>query len=361
MIDKFTFSEVVINLFIWLTILIANRQQIYYSTSVRGTNYAALFFIVVLYSTFAFTTGDYFNYVKLYNDALRHGGSYHLEPFFNWLIQVLPSNYSIWRLAVWGLSMLFLVLTFRRLHLKSQFASLIFVIILMFNFANLRNALGYVVLYYSATLLFFPSRHKLTSYAFGMIGIVCSYFLHKSMFAYIMLFLVALIPFSKWVFVGSLVLFPVLYKYVYQIASYILLSYGSETSQHSGTMYLESDFNQVANFNGLIQIFFHRFPIIILLALTIYEIYFRNKKIEFFYKTLVQYSYILIYISCLFYGQTVSAFFSSRFWDASLFPLTILFAYYLCNKSRNKTIKFSFYMLIIATLYDFAYTFYKYL
>lgn len=358
MVEKLTFGEILINLIIWLSMLVANRRQLYIVNSKQGIGYFLLFVLITAYSAFAFTTGDYFHYIELYNDAVQYHGSYHFEAFYNWLITVLPVNYNIWRLAVWGLAALFLILTFKRLQLNAQFASFIFVITLMFTFANLRNALGYIVLYYSASLLFYPSRHKYRSYLLGIIGIICSYFLHKSMFAYIILLGVSLLPFSKWVYILSLLLFPLLYRYVPVVASYVL-SYGSETSQISGNMYLNSDFNQVANFNGLIQMFIHRFPILILLFIIIRSVYQRKEEIPFMYKVFVQYSYILIYISCLFYGQSLSAFFSSRFWNASLFPLTILFTFYFCYRPRTKAIKLSFYMLIAATLYDFAYSFYK--
>lgn len=66
-------------------------------------------------------------------------------------------------------------------------------------------------------------------------------------------------------------------------------------------------------------------------------------------------------MACLFYAQPVSEFFSSRFQDAVMLPLTIFLGYYLTVIHKSKIVKISLYTLVLANLYDFSYSFYKYL
>lgn len=358
--EKLTILEWLFCVLLWVILLLINLNQLK-SISNKGTSFSVLLIFIVVFSAFGFITGDYFHYKDLYNEIIRYNENIHLEEFYFWLIQILPTNYSIWRLTVWGLAAIAFVLLLKRLNFNAQFSSLLFVLILMTTFPNLRNVLGYIVLYYSVVLILFKKNKRVTNCIIGGIGIICSFFLHKSMFMYILLLGIALVPFNKWVYIISWIAFPVLYKYLYSISEYFLMnSFANEQSIASGMGYLDSDFNTYANLNGLIQLIINRMSIIILLLYALIRVFFKkNDNIDYGMKVFLQYSYILIYLSLLFYGQQVSAFFSSRFWDASLYPMTIFLIYYLYNKRNIRFVRMCLYLLIVSNLYDLAYSLYK--
>ncbi len=354
-----TILQVLFNIILWFIVFLYSRKQIY-STKDNTRNYFFLGFITILFSTFGFNSGDYLNYASLYENLVKSQFIIHVEPFYFWLCKVLPDNYFIWRFAIWGLATIFFIKTFKRTNCSPKFATLIFVLILMWTFNNLRNALGYSVLLYGTVLFIFPSKNKSTSHLWGIIWIFLSFFLHKSMFMYILIMGFALIPLGKKLFITSLLAFPILYKSVTIISSYILLnSFANETSQESGTGYLESDFRAEANINGLIQIIITRLPIFILLFYSFRNIFFKKEQIQYGSKVFLQYTYWLVYISYLFMGQDVSAFLSNRLWDASLYPFTIFLAIYLYTKPRSRFIKNCFYLLILSNLYNLSYTIFK--
>lgn len=358
--DNVTYLEICFSFFIWLVFLFCCKSQIN-TNSTRNRSFFWFFVGLIIYSTFGFQTGDFTHYRDLYDILIHSEDPVHVEPFYYWLTKILPENYFVWRCAVWGLATIVLILIFRKLQFNATFATFIFTLVLMCYFPAPRQTLGYLVLLYGFVVAFFSDKSKTKSYVFGIILVWGSFLLHKSMFVYVLLLGISLIPFGKWTYVGSVLLFPVIRQSVYYISSFLLSStLIDETGQESGEMYLDSDFYQIANFNGLIQLIMHRVPIILLMIWAIKKLYFtKESSTAYGYKVLLQYTYILIYISFLFYGQQASAFMSPRFWDASLYPFTVFLIFFLYKQKRTPLIKVCFYMLICANIYDFTYAFYK--
>lgn len=354
--------DILFNVIIWFLLFFLSKDQIA-TTHKQPSIYFLGGCLITIYSTFGFNSGDFLHYEGLYEDLIKSQFIIHVEPFYFWLSKILPNNYYLWRFFIWGISTIFLIKIFKRLNISSRFAFLIFTLILMTYFHNPRQTLGFCVFYYGCSLIFFnKERQHITLYNTlrGAIWIFLSFFLHKSMFMYILLMGFALIPLGKKLFTASLIAFPILYKSVTYISSYILLnSFANETSQESGIGYLESDFRADANINGLIQLFITRLPIFLLLFYCIRNIFFKKEQIQYGSKVFLQYTYWLVYISYLFIGQNVSAFLSNRFWDASLYPLTIFLAGYLYKKPRSRFIKNCFYLLILSNLYNLSYSIFR--
>lgn len=360
MMDKLTVSEWFFNALIWVIFLFLNRYQLYLKSN-KGTGFAFFFIVVTIFSTYGFTSGDYFHYKGLYDQLVLSPTNVHVEEFYFWLIKNLPESYTLWRFVVWGIAAIVFVLISRRLKINSRFLSLIFALLLMIYFPNPRNTLAYVVFYWGITFFFFKWRNAFVSFLLGLIFVLCSYYLHKSMFVYIGLFvIVLLIRWNKWIYIGSLILFPFLYKSLSSLAEYFLIySFANEESLESGIRYLESDFYQIANLNGLIQLALNRIPVIVLMIYSIYYIYFRNHNVESIFRLFLNYTYVLMYISFLFYGQQVSAFLSPRFWDASMYTATLFLSYYLYMQNRTFLIKGALCILVLANVYNLAYILYK--
>ena len=328
----------------------------------NGVGFGEFILLGCCYSVFAFLTGDFFNYEELYNLAILHGEENHFEPFYYWLIHVLPTNYYLWRAVVWGSAVIIAALIYRKTSPNFRQCSFLFCLMVLPTFPNLRNNLGLVVLYYSVIIFLFSQRNFKTRIILLILGIICAYQLHKSMFMYIVIFGIAMLPTNKYFFIGSILGFPFIYKYVPLLSSLFLKdSFANEASMASGQGYLDAGLSQIANFYGILQVSIWRLPVLILIAYAIYHIYFKQYIISYRFRVFLNYSYILLYMACLFYAQPVSEFFSSRFQDAVMLPLTIFLGYYLTVIHKSKIVKISLYTLVLANLYDFSYSFYKYL
>ncbi len=355
-----TTQAILVPISLWFILLIRYSSQIK-KTTFENKSYFFFWLIVTLFCTFNFMPGDYYSYKELYENLYRSSYAIHVEEFFYYLTQALPHSYHLWRFIIWTTSTIIIISIFKKLKCPTGFSVLVFTLLLMTYFAVPRNTLGFVVLYLAIVIIFSPNKkNKFFSLCIGSILIIWSFSLHKSMFIYILLMGFALIPLGKKLLITSIIAFPLLYKSVTFISSYILLnSFANETSQESGTGYLESDFRVEVNINGLIQLFITRLPIFLLLFYSIRNIFFKKESVHYILKIFLQYSYWLIYISYLFMGQEVSAFLSNRFWDASLYPLTFFIAGYLYKKPRSRFIKNCFYLLILSNLYQLSYAIFK--
>ena len=91
-----------------------------------------------------------------------------------------------------------------------------------------------------------------------------------------------------------------------------------------------------------------------------YKVFFVENRQPYIYEVLLRASYIMIYISFLFIGREVSAFISPRFWDASLFPVTIFLSYYFFKIRRTSIVKVLVLMFLAAKLFLVLYNIYKF-
>lgn len=367
---ELTIPHILFDYVIWFLFFILNRHyfsvrinRIPKESQMRVKNYRLFFILASLFCTYGFVNGDYGSYKVLYENIGEINGKYegaYLEPFYMWLIDVLPESYDLWRFVVWGASVVVMILIFKRLKLSVEFSSLIFGLLLFVYFAALRNSLGYVVLYLGATYLLFPDKNKNLSYVVGIALIICSYFLHKSMFLYITLFFVALIPMGRYLFYISIPLFPILYKSInYFSTLFFTNSIANEQSLESAQHYLDSEFQRNYNLLGYFHLAIWRLPVLILLGLSISQIFFKHRQVPYVYKVLLKISYFLVYISFLFWEQKVSGHLSIRFYYAAIYPLVIFLSYYLYTTRSTRVIKLCLYTLVFANFFDLLYSIYK--
>lgn len=326
--EKLTIEQFFFDVGLWLIFLVINsrflisndRCEIAYR---KDNNYVPLFVFLLVFCTFAFIGGDYFNYQSLYKSStsLSTGASgQHLEAFYMWLIKVLPTNFFVWRFVVWGLASALMVATYKRFRVPAKVASMVFLLVISVVFASFRNTLGFVALFFGSTFLFSQKGNKLLNYIVFAIFIVCSLFLHRSMFIFAALFCAALIPIGKKTYLLSIVLFPILYKLIDNYAYQLLgSSLASEDATTHGVGYLESDFRVDTTLMGYVQLLIWRLPGYVILIYSIIKIYFRQQDVTYAVKTYLNVTYFLVYISLLWRGQEVSAFLTNRFNDSAMF------------------------------------------
>lgn len=359
MIYKITLIEALFSTSLWVITFFRYKSSCTKSNYKTKENYIFFCLIITLFSTFEFISGDFFHYYELYNRILEVGYNIHLENFYYNLIQILPSNYYIWRFAIWGTSTIILIFIFKRLNYPPHFTSLIFTLVLMIYFGNPRNTLGYVFLYYSLTFIMRPMNNKkIISFLIAIIGICISTTLHKSIPIYILLLLCSIIPLKKWTYITLICTFPIFYGMFGLVSNFLLaLDLGDSKAESIGKIYLESENFSITNINGYIKLIIERTPLLLLLYFTIKQIL--NDKISDKLTILLsQYSFWLMYISLLLFNQSTSSFLSPRFWDASLYSLVLVLPVSL-YKQKSNLITFCYYLLILSNLYNLLYIIYK--
>lgn len=328
-----------------------------------GIGYLVFLMLIIIYSVFDFTGGDFSNYKILYDNYWLYGTTSHLEPIYEYFITLSSKNYFLWRFFVWTIASVIWVNVLRTLKQDADFSALIFLLIAFFHFVGARQSIGFGLLFWGLCKIINSRKNRVWEIILGVAIMLTSLCFHKTMIAYLMIILIALIPFRKWGIVVTFILFPIVYKYLDVFLDYFLSYLGmhSEDTSDVFNRYLESDLRAISNLNGIIRMFIEKTPILLLLIYSINNVFFKNQRLPAYYEILLRMSYIMIYMSFLFIGKEVSAYISPRMWDAALFPLTLFLAYYLYPIRKRNNVKIFLLLLLVAKLFLVTYNIYKFI
>ncbi len=337
-----------------------NSKPINTKPNLKG--YLVFGILVTVYSVFEFTGGDFYNYKLLYDNYHFYGTTSHLEPVYEFFIDISGQSYYVWRLIVWSIATIIWTLVVKKLKLDVQYSALVFLLVVFFHFVGARQSIGFGLLYLGLTFSLSQSKNR-SAYSLLGFGIICSSLVfHKTMIVYIIITLLSLMPVRRKGIIITLILFPIIYRYWdLLIGNFVqYLEVYSEDTSDVFQRYLDSDFQVSANFKGILRLTIERMPILCILFYALYKVFLKNQRLPYFYEVLLRSSYIMIYVSFLFMGRDVSAYISPRFWDASLFPLTLFVAYYLFPIRKKTIIKLFVVLLLVAKLFLICYNIYRY-
>lgn len=343
-----------INLFLWFILVYVYRSE-YFRTNNRPEKYGLIGFIAILFSTFAFSEADTYHYEYIYDKMVLYNVRVHIEEFYFWLVQVLPKNYYIWRLAIWGSAALIYIKVCKVNNLDSRIVGLIFPLILIQQFAVTRGCLGITLLLLGASVFIKSKKQNKALYLWSVLAIVASLFLHKSLPLFIAIAALAFIPLNKKTFIILLILFPVLRGFVLPfVFDFIGSGFFDKETASFATAYLESEKSEM-NFNGMLRMILEYAPRFIIFYVLIKCFIFRKvlipRNIRFFFN----YSFVLFYIALLFLGQETSSFVTNRTIHMMCFTLLIPTVYYLQNTNRSRTVKNALLLFMCSDLFAFAY------
>lgn len=357
--EKASLIEYLFSIFLFFTILFMNRKVINNPQSNNTVSYISFFVLGTIFCTFAFFCGDYYHYQETYKDVILFGANGHLEDIHNWIINILPEGYHIWRMSLWGVALALYLYALKRMRIKAGIACLAITLIVLNYFPAPRQSMAFAIMLGGMTFITHPSRNKTISYIIAMLLIYFSTFFHKSSILYVLIALISFLPLKRNFFIISLLLFPILYRYLIPLSNnYINLFSTDESFIASGNMYLESDFRVTQTFWGWLNFIIYRFPVVLLLTYAIKQWYFNNKNkyTKSWTSTVyVKNAYSLFYLGALFFNQQTSAFLSGRFMDAALYPLVFVMASEIHRSNKiPKTIKFAIYAFIVSVLYKYT-------
>lgn len=348
----------VLNLVIWLLIIII-YNSVYFKCKNKKTNYFILFLLVSLFCTFAFSEADTYHYHAIYDRMLLFNECIHVEPFYYWLIQILPHNYYIWRFVVWSMALLLILGCCRRYYLEPYTVSYVFPLILLQQFAVTRGVLGITLFLYALSFIFNPIRNRYISYLIAIIGCMVSMVLHRSLPLFAAILLLSFFPFNKRTVSALIILFPILRFFALPFVFEVLgANIFSEQTIEFTTNYLESEQSK-ANANGIIRLIIDYIPRFLIFYVLIEEYVYKNATMSKPMKIMFRYSFILFYIALLFLGQETSSFVTNRTLHMMCFPLLLVLSYYLYQVERTRLSKFAMFSFVVSDLFSFSYMIYS--
>lgn len=366
-------SQVSLSIFLWLfAYYICKRQTAIYNSLddeditqwYKPIGFLIVFGILVcLYSIFGCTGGDFLHYWELYDRNATSNEPVHYEQFYYELTHLLPNGYYWWRTAVWGCATCVLMAIIHRLKTDVDIACSVFVLLLMLYFPNPRQTLGFVIMYYGFIILFDSIEERRRTPIVFSIGIITlSTIFHSTMTLFVILSLLPIIPGvkNKYVIVVLLLLFPVLYTSLSHVISYIILWTGTESDGiERATRYIESDYRSSSNMFGIIKMVINKLPILALMSYSIWHIFFRRVETSILCKNFLMSSFFMVYLSFLFEGNDVSAFLSTRLWDAATYPLAFFSMIFLREHITTRFIRYTLLFMLFSNLYNLAYVVYS--
>ena len=159
--------------------------------------------------------------------------------------------------------------------------------------------------------------------------------------------------------VVSLIAFPFLYDITKELSTqFVGMVSSNDMMQEKATNYIESSFRVDLNIRGFIKLFINRLPVLMIFFFGLKKVLIDRVEASYMEKHLLMLSYLLFYISCLFFNNNVSAYLSQRFWDAACYPLTIFAMVFLRNYSGNLYVKIALYAFLVSNIFNMAYSLY---
>lgn len=207
--------------------------------------YYFLFFIFLMYSLFTFFGGD----KKSYQEMVIESGMYgfkaliNMENIYVWLGILVKGDFLLWKLIVYGGSLLLTHLSLKRLGVDNIISLLFFSGMCLLSYGATRAILAYAV--YIFGLSFVREKNKLKILV-GWVIVVSSYFFHNSMIPIIAMTPLIYFNLTKKRVIVLLLIFPIVqmvfnvlisgaFEHVFSFAE----DYGQDHLQQKNEWYLD--------------------------------------------------------------------------------------------------------------------------
>lgn len=179
----------------------------YGKISREKTTYIVLYLIFLLYSVFTFFGGDRMAYRDMVADAGEYGFMYfiNMEAVYVWFGILVGGSFILWKIIVYGLSLLLIHLSLKRLGVNNLVSLLFFVGLCLISYGSTRGVLAYAVYVFG---LSFIKEKKTMFVILGWAIILSSYFFHNSMIPIIAMTPLVYMNLSKIKVIILLLIFP---------------------------------------------------------------------------------------------------------------------------------------------------------
>lgn len=322
------------------------------SNNERGFGLVPISLLTLFTSIFAIQSGDFVYTTFILQTGHNMG---HLEQFYQdlWNFQ---KDILFWRFVVFGGSLLLLLSIIKLLNVNIKFACFIFVITQMFYFGQLRNMLGFMMMFFSIVILFRfgTQKHYFIGVVVSLIGLWSSMFLHKSMWMYLLFLIPATIPFGKRMFKISIFAFPILYVCVFVLSNLFITTFVSaDMQEHIIKYYVDAE--RETTIMQTLRTVVMQLSYLYLLYLILKDYCQAREEFPPVMMFLTRYAYLLMYLGFLFYGQRTGGWLYERFVGAGEIALMFVMMWYFYLYPRTQGVRLAFGVLIFCILYQMLY------
>lgn len=341
----------------------------YLSHNRNYTSRQRTFFLigVALFAVSCFINGDFYNYeTMVHNYDFTTGARNHGEPVYGYIIKLVHQNYLLFRIIVWGGSLLLLVeaISMIRLDVYKVVFYLIASYILTFSYA--RATLAFSFYYLGISFLCTPYKRGLITRVAGIILVLSSYFFHHSMVVAIVITPIIFLPSSKRILVYSIVLIPILFALLSGVINSFMAGEGiMDGDELAGQLSFYAErASSTANWKGKIYEWTNYLTYFIPLCIIIYHYYLKNNRtFPFYIDAFLKLAFSLTLISIMFLFLDIEGkIFFYRVLYMSFIPLSIVIYYAAINNYiRRKTYLLLLFIGLCAQMYRFFYNIYLFI
>ena len=336
--------------------------------SAKGKN-AFIILMCFVFCIFSFWGADWFGYQE-YFQMLNWVSSSKvpMEGFYLWLMEDVCSSYLQFRIIVWGISLLFLLLTLRNLHLDIGLALFFFCSIYLIYFSYARVTLAITMMFYGYSYIGTgKGGHRVFRLLWGLLWIILSFYFHKSAILGIVTLFVALIVMKMGKKGPLLILFafPVMlmlmntvlndYFQMLTMEDGILSDYAN-----TGAVYLEMQDSKIG-ISTWISWILERTPYYLLAYTSFKELYkpsaIHPKIIRAFFMA----EFLIIVFASVFlfdFGVNTSTLYG-RFLRFAQVPSLVVFTYFYTLSYVPRSVKAALGIGLVNCLYAMTYSYYN--
>lgn len=359
---EFNTTGILFDIFLFLTCLIKLYPAIN-DKSVSSFNIKICTLFSLLFFLFPFYGGDYYHYLEYYTKALSnpHLNS-SLEEIYSTIANNTFGSYTLFRLIIWGSSMLLIIKTANGIGLPKPIFLLVLSCCFITVLAYARVTLSMALIFYGTYIL---ATKKNVLYLILGIGFICvSFFFHKSALFGIAMVVCVLIcqRIGRTSYIIFLLSIPLVIGILsYFISDFLQTSIAEEyINIDSAQGYLSSEKTE-KGMGALILNFLQRTPYYCL-SLIFFLLVIRN-KLSLLPKQLQLFGSLtfLITITASLYlidmGLNTYVLYY-RFLTFAAIPSVIFLSTLKLYKIYNRLTTLTFYMLVCSTAYSLLYTCY---
>lgn len=304
-----------------------------------------LFCGLLLFALTSFVGDDFFHYYDFMNEyrgQVFGDQETGLEAFYQYLISYIDGNYFLFRLVIWGGSLIFIICAVRMFGASLYHTLFLILAGFIITFSYARATLAMAVFSLGAVLVSLASEEKMKTRMFytilGFIIMACSIYFHRSMLPVLVLaFCWLFMPLKKQMTRFSLLLFPILVaicSFIMRTAFEELFVVANAVDDETGTLtraeYYADQQMEVNNVNGLIRLAFHYasfyIPFIIIGATTFSKsiVEQMSKRSIWLYQIMFL---IIIFATSFLFMEADMRTLLDRYLYMSFIPMTMLIAY----------------------------------
>ena len=169
---------VFINILLFTAIMLLLNKSFFQKNNVSKVNLTIANICIAFFVIFAFYDSDYFHYKEVVESNWEYA---HLEDVYINIIDFTNRNYTLFRTIVWGGAFCIFVAAIKKLRLKQDLATFIFVAVVITKFSYARISLGFAIILLGLAFLTYKNKFALLPSIFGLSLLYVSVFFHRSM------------------------------------------------------------------------------------------------------------------------------------------------------------------------------------